>query len=262
MTYTKPKDVTYTQMAMWIDNTSDLEQCDHTKLYEYIYHICYMLAKQRDYFTASDMYDAFCLYCASRTVTRLVCSPHLPRIKYILKYLKISLHGYRIRFLQEEYGNVPENVSLVDIDAPLYVNSLEGSFPELDMIEFSVALSSIDRIIKDYLKKLPQKRNSAEWYNIYMSCLLTLLDSITLTNAQKIAINKKDNIETIYKNYAELRNNSPILFHLDNSMSGYIQVLVNQLRRVISTELSWKTNTHYGADATMQNILLKDLEED
>lgn len=50
MTYKKPAGVTYVQMCMYVDANIYKEQKQENLLYEYIYHICYMLACKSHFF--------------------------------------------------------------------------------------------------------------------------------------------------------------------------------------------------------------------
>ena len=49
-TYTKPKGVTYTQMAIKIDDMAYSDSCDDELLFEYLYHLSFMLAYKAKYF--------------------------------------------------------------------------------------------------------------------------------------------------------------------------------------------------------------------
>ena len=268
MTYNKPKDVTYTQMAIWIDDNAYLEDCDQEKLYTYLYHLSFMLAKKHDYFTSSDIYDRFALYCANSFLLRLKSKrqfiegeKRVPRIKSILNYIKKVIPHCKFHFEEELYGGGTSDVSITSIDNPVYQNTLIDEDNPIEMIEFSVSLQSINVIIKNYLKKIPHKKNSPEWTNIYISCLLTLLNSITPNAEQLEKLSKASDDFTIGKLYTQMRDVPPILYHLDTSMTTYIKVLVNELRKVISTELSWRSHTYYNADATLQNLLISNIEE-
>ena len=126
-----------------------------------------------------------------------------------------------------------------------------------DTMSYSYTLGEISSIVKAHLRKIPRKQHSAEWMNIYLSCMLTLLSSITLSNHQirefkKLKIPKYESLERLY---AQLRYEEPILFHLDPSMSTYIKVLVTELRHVIAAELSWKGDFYISSEESMKNLI-------
>ena len=260
MTYKKPENITYTQMAMWIDENASKHDCNQATLYEYLYLLSYMIAKKRSYFAKAASYDEFCLHCANFYTMRLLMCNESNRVHYILKYIKDTIKFRKIEYQRNTYGETPTEVTLTTIDNPVYINTLVDDSSPLDMIEFAVSLESIDTIVRNYLKKIPHKVNSPEWTNIYLSCLMTLLDNITLTKSQETDRNSMSDMSAVYRIYDDTRKSPPKLFHLDASMESYIRVLVNEIRSVISTELSWKTHTHYNADAVMQGVIASEME--
>ena len=64
------------------------------------------------------------------------------------------------------------------------------------------------------------------------------------------------------KIYKEERVNSIILFHLGESMRGYITVLVNRLKHLISADLSATATSYIPTEMTAKNLLLASLEEE
>ena len=71
LTYTKPPSISYTDMAIWIDNNIYKTSFDEQMCYEYLYHLANMLAAQYRYFDDNQTYDEFSLYAASKLYLRL-----------------------------------------------------------------------------------------------------------------------------------------------------------------------------------------------
>ena len=71
MTFIRPKDVTYTDMCIYIDNNIYTDNYDVNTVYEYLYHIIFMLAKQSQLFNKHKYYDSFAIFGASRVYFRL-----------------------------------------------------------------------------------------------------------------------------------------------------------------------------------------------
>lgn len=274
MTYTKPEDITYTQIAIWIDENAYKADCDQLRLYEYLYHLSNMLAHELSFFSNSTDYDEFALYSATRLFQRLInkkqfeidsdeSEPKLPQIKSILNYIKKVINPYKFDFeLQFKIEDKNLNVistSYFDLESHICDNA-----SLFDQIEFSMTLGSISNIVKAHLKKIPRKQHDPEWINIYISCMLTLLDSITLSKfmQQKISTSIRTTDKMVDNLYVESRSNDPILFHLPDSMSNYIKILVNELRDVIASELSWQSGVHIPTDVTMKNLMCSLLDED
>ena len=265
MTYIKPQDVTYTDMAIWIDHNVYKSDCDQSLLYEYLYHLVVMLSYKHHYFNSSERYDEFGLYSATRLYFRLyndkqfmydeAGNPKMEPVKSILNYIKTVIHPYKVDF-EIEFQNIKEGVISTDttFDVISYISDSSSLF---DQVEFSFTLNDVSQIVKSYLKKIPCKKNSAEWINIYISCLLTLLNSITLTRydivrLEKLTVNTECLLDELYRIQ---RQSDPILFHLPKTKAPYIRVLVNELRHVLVSELNWKNSTNQSVDSLLRIIM-------
>lgn len=269
MTYEKPENVTYTDMAIWIDNNVYLESFDKELLYKYLYLLSYMLTTRLGFFQSARDDDEFSLFAASLLYKRLTNkkqfelksdgAPRMKKITSILNYMKTVLARYKYDY-DIIFRGMPKDpniqvVSTSSFDLESYVADQSCIF---DNLSYAYTVDNLSGIVRQYLKKIPHRKNSAEWDNIYISCLLTLLNTITLTKEQQATLNKQQRkrrfqLDNFYK---ELRNQPPILFHLDNSYSNYIITLVNELRNVLSTEISWKDNTYITNESSVENMLL------
>lgn len=170
----------------------------------------------------------------------------------------------KVDFEHEHYVKTEPDVCTIyanNFDLGAYLVDESNIFNQID---FSYTLSSVSMIVRSHLQKIPYKKNSAEWLNIYVSCLLTLLDSMTLSNFDlKRSHNITRNKETILdRMYTDLRYREPILYHLSPTMSGYIRVLVNELRHVISSQLSFELHSSISVEDTAKNLILSSLEKD
>ena len=68
MTYNKPPNMTYTAMCIYFDNNIYTSDRDDNILYQYLYHICYMLACKSRYFRNYEDYDDFALYASANYI--------------------------------------------------------------------------------------------------------------------------------------------------------------------------------------------------
>lgn len=120
--------------------------------------------------------------------------------------------------------------------------SLHDKCSGLNKSEFDFYLERVDKTILGEISKIPKKKNSAEFLNIYLSCLLTFTDLITpLTidceraNSLKRSVQIQDNFrQSLYK---IPKNYKPILFHLDESFNDYILLLVKKIRIQMRNDL-------------------------
>ena len=260
MTYKKPPNLSYTDMAIWIDNNIQDENIDIDTLYQYLYHLINMLAHKNDYYSCAEDYDSFSLFVASKIYNRITSKRceyrgrKVKNIKSILNYLKKVLYYYK-GIYDKNFINKYNNI----IDDKVISNIVDfQEILEFDKFSFASDISTIPHICSSFLCKIPKKKNSEEWLNIYLSCLLTLLSSMTPPcNLDEKSMNKFDYANKILD---KMRDEEPILYHLDASMSGYIKVLVNELRSILCQNLSYQCRANIGSDSYTRNIIADQLE--
>lgn len=272
MTYPKPS-MKYTDMAKWIDDNIYQGTADTETAYEYLYQLSNMLAHQNEYFQTAEQYDQFSLYAASRLYMRLTNKkqfeytddgyPKMKIIKSILNYLKHVIYPFKVDF-ELEFMIESKHMDVTYASDFDLATELVDNTSLFDSLSFSIALSSIDSIVRAHLMKIPRKKKDPEWVNIYISCMLTLLDSMTLSNdvLQQYSIDELSNTKLFEKLHKELKNSEPILFHLDPSMKNYIRVLVRELRHVLASELSWKSESYMNSDDTIKNLLFSSFNKE
>ena len=268
MTFKKPN-IRYVDMCIWIDDNAYKEDCDDTLLYQYLYHIINMLAHKQNFFNRSQYYDDFALSTATRTFLRLKSpkqyelkqdgEPKLKKIKSILNYLKNTIYPMKVDFEQDTYSQAyvhdADNDEICEHD---FRRLLEKSVDDLNIVDFRVYLRDITKTSRNFISRIPYKTNSAKWNNIYLSCLLTFLNSITLD--RKSIEKLKSAKETLHpalleKLYKEEQKDSLLTYHLEPSMNNYIEVLVRELKHVIAKDLSETLHTYIPSQISIQNII-------
>lgn len=250
--YTKPHNLKYTDMAIWIDQNAYKEDCDDQQMYEYLYHIMSMLAFTGKYFKTFEEYDEFSLFAATTIFMRYRDDRptdnkgnEIKPINSVLNYAKRVAIPLKLQF-QQQYAP-----SALSLDAEVgeanntsVHNMIMDSTDAFNISNFRLYLYSIPNTVRAFLSKIPYKPDTMEWYNIYISCLLTLLNSITLPQATidelKAAQEAGEAIrpELIDKLYKDARSSGVTLYHLPNTMQDYIRVLTNEIRHIICTDLS------------------------
>ena len=251
MLYTKPKDIRYVDMCIWIDENAYKDDCNDEKLFEYLYHICNMLAYKRRFFKRSRYYEDFAIYFASQLYLRLRSQKQfelknaetgeyrLDKIKSILNYAKTKAYPAKVAFEQQEYYQsiyIDDNEQIISEQLS---DTIARYIDDISIIEFSDYLNSIKGVLTSFLDALPWYYSKVDKLNIQMSCILSLLVQILPKNYDNISQNlKKENTKEKYLlNALENTKNDIILYHLDNSMRQFILTLVNQLKQIISADL-------------------------
>lgn len=281
MTFKKPKNISYTEMAIWIDENAYLPDCDDSKLFEYLYHLVEMLAYKRAFFKSTATYDEFSIITATRIYYRLRNkdqfvllengTPKLTQVKSILNYIKKTIYLLKVKYEQEAYSQanpytLEDQEKNAEIQANILINNYKSSKKQLTQVEVDDYISSISKIIRDFLKKIPHKNNSNEFLNIYTSCLLSFLNLITLSNKNKKRFKSflkahvlNDNyINSLYK---EEQANYIILYHLDESMHDYINILVNEIKFIIINDILNMKNEYDNQNDLILDLIYKNIED-
>ena len=127
-------------------------------------------------------------------------------------------------------------------------------------IEFEYYLSTLSNTIKDFLKYSPYYNDKLTLQNIYISCLLTLLNQVTLSNPNKKRMQNR--LESMYniedfinKIYIEEQQDSIILFHLNACFKNYISTLVNEIKILMVKDLKHLIGGSEPTEAVMQAIM-------
>jgi hypothetical protein len=272
MFFDKP-DIRYVDMCMYIDDTVYSGDFNQELVYQYLYHIIMMIAVKRNYFDTRSALDDFSLYAASSYYMRLTderqfgnCQT-LPKIRSILNYVRKTLFSLKRDYCKKYISNneVPcEEFVVSDRDSfSMYVGS---RVDPMGRIEVGNYLGSIQPVIKEFLMTIPYKYGTPIWNNIYISCMLSFLNSVTLRNRDLERINnfKRPNTLTdslLNKLYLQERYQSTILYHLDDSMYNYITVLTNRIRHKIASEVSHSINTYTNSYINMKNLMVSNIQE-
>lgn len=276
MTYHKDPDITYNQMAMYIDENIYSEEPDIELIYQYMYHIIYMLAKHNRYFKYNDDYDKFSLYMSTQIYLRYQNkdqyvlddsgNPKLEKVKSVMNYIKQTIGVYKIRFQNKEFSqNITHEEYEFDIDYS-FDNVLQTYIDNLNCSEFTMTLNDVGKTCRKFLSSIPYKQNSKMWLNIYLSVMMTFLNRMTLKQPhierlKTLTDRVKCKNYHIMDIYDELDMEKPILYHLPEHMSNYIDVLCRQLKHLVGKDLSEIYHTNISTDLTFYKYNYEGVEE-
>lgn len=279
MLYKLPKDITYTQMAIWIDEHAYEDDVDEELLFEYLYHLSMMLARKARYFKDPEYLEMFAVELATAGFMRLHNrkqyiydehgNPKMSKLKSILNYLKVILYPRKVEFEQNNYAqtDIPAQAEETEdlTSGYTFANLLQNNADDLFKVDFKCCLETIINTIQLCLKDIPYKYKSTEWNNIYISCLLSFLNSITLSNDDfdrikdlKFMTNKLSALNHCFDNYREC----VILFHLPESMRDYIQIQTTRIRHALAKDLTDIINTEIDTHSLSSSIIKKEINSD
>ena len=254
MTFYKPKDLTFTQIAQWVDANHMCAHCDEEKLCQYIYHLVVLKTQQCAFFNDTEQLDDFSLYCTSRLLQKIRKNRQTGEvIKSITNYIKTVIGHYKADYISEFCSGSPE-YEIANFDICDFSDYLIDTASSSDFHHYWYDCIRTSDVICNHLKTIPRKKNSAEWTNIYTSCLLTLTDRIRAATEiiKKADIKDPQILNRIIRN---LRKRSPILYHLDDTKSMYISVLVNELTHALASEISHSIASKVSVSACMRNLI-------
>lgn len=272
MFFEKPN-VRYVDMCIYIDDHIYTYDYSEELVYQYLYHIISMLTLKRNYFSNKHQREEFSLFAASHYYMRLTDKRQfeedskLEPIKSILNYIIKTLFGVRQKYCKKfvcEQEIPSEDVVNIDLDS--FTIYTQQQLNGICKVDFKSCLGDTDGFIREYLKDIPYQYGTTMWNNIYISCLLSFLNSITLRNRdiKRIENYKYQGCYTdtlLTKLYLEEKYSSTILYHLDDSMYNYITVLTHKIRHQLACELSQSAHSYISPYITMKNLLLSNTTE-
>ena len=277
MIYKKPENMKYTDMCIYIDNNmeylakaSDPDNTIVENVYKYLYLIVYALSCKQKFFRDIQDYDDFSVITASILYMRIVDKrQYLPDgdpkkikpIKSSLNYIKSALYGLKVNYQQENffptmhpklYGEIETGTAAKEIIESQDADKMHEAIME----EFSFIPRKIERVIK----RSPYRNNPVFCKNLYISLLLSFVDSITLTNSflskyNKRKVKDKQADTRLIKIYMDQQDNKPILYHLPESLSDYVKVLLNEVKKDFAVNLMDTKSAFNLSDDTIKNII-------
>ena len=281
MIFPKPK-LKYTEMAMYVDDkiNSDSYPTEEEleSIYIYLYHIIRMLAYKHKYFTKTYYYDDFSLTVAADMMNRFIYNPKLyqldeqgnpkmEKIKSCLNYIKSVLYGRKVAFEQKAYSQKispqSENINLTDFS---FANQIRSSNREIINSNINLYLNDLGKTISNYIDQICIYKDVMIKKNIKISCYLSLLGSVIFTESVV------DDVVSKYKTpkakysylcgvYERNRENSIVLYHLDESLRNYIVVLVRRIYGLIESDIKLlNVEDHYVSDSVLADIAFSELD--
>lgn len=270
----------YTSMAIYIDKHIYEEKHNDVLIFKYLRLLLGMFAHKRGYFLTKEDVDGFSIMGATRIYMRLTSSKQylpdgdpkkLPKIKSVLNYIKKLLYPLKVDYQKWAFGKVFDADFDGDIDDTKIREDLLVRFKKgtegMQIVECEDYFKSLPGIIKRVVKDTPYAKNKVLAQNLYMSCLITLLRSITVSNENKKRLDVEAHTRQIKLDsvsndvYFQERSSSLLLYHLDDSFKGLVSVLINKIRKEVSQEICEILDYYNPTDDMLENVLMQPLAE-
>lgn len=232
--FKKPKDVRFVDMAIWIDNNIHNPDCDMNKAFTYMYLLAYMLGSKAKYFRNIEDYDGFACYLAYSTFMRLTDNTK-PPVKSVLNYMKSIMYFRKMGYEQEVYSEMIDPIYNKNWDSDTYreqgITILESSNREIIKQSVDDIFKCLPSIIKENIPKV-YSSNKVLYSNLYISVLLSLTSKFTLPEQNRLYLENKLKEKVAFNEvnyYRKHLTDELILWHVPDSMSGVVQVIINKV---------------------------------
>lgn len=275
MIFEKDPKVRYVDMAIYIDHHVYSGEFDEELVYQYLYFLIYMLAKKKRYFSSEKSYDDFSIWLATKMYIRLTDprqfeeDEKLEKITSVLNYIKGILYAKKVEFNQEsnfqstlgkfnsKYIKDFDDDALIDYYRP----TVEARNKEIIQQSLIGIFETIPKMFELELRKSPYKNNKSVLNYLYLSCMLTFMDTITIPNRQleKIehAMIKHPSVDI--SKYINNSKTNIILYNVPEYLKDYVKLIYTRVKnRVVddikdcisqyslsTTELTAVVNSNY-----------------
>ena len=263
MLYTKNDDKRYTMMCKEFDEEFPRQDRDDNKLYRYLYLIFYMLACKENFFQNNFAdYDKYAQFAATTIYMRFLKKlEHDERVKSILNYAKASMRFLKTMYQNEEFETIisPEHgVDTTKLAANIH-DSIVSDYNEGLVEDMEMTLCSIADVINDVLDETQFANNELMRHRLYISCMLTLLNSITLPRDSSLlksrGRNKNTNDALFIEALSKEREKPAIVWNLNENLANQVKVIVNKVRKDLSESINEVSKDHTLPDDVVDLIL-------
>ena len=263
MLYTKNDDKRYTMMCKEFDEEFPRPDRDDNKLYRYLYLIFYMLACKENFFqTNFANYDKYAQFAATTIYVRFLKKlEHGERVKSILNYANASMRFLKTMYQNEEFATIisPEQgVDTTKLSASIH-DSIVADYSDGLVEDMERTLCSIGDVINDVLDDTQFANNELTRHRLYISCMLTLLNSITLPRDSSLlksrGRNKNTNDTLFIEALSREREKPTIMWNLNDNLSNQVKVIVNKVRKDLSENINEVSKDHTLPDDVVDLIL-------
>jgi hypothetical protein len=265
MLYTKPANKTYVDLAIEFDAEFYSGHRDDNKLYKYMYLLYYMLSCKKKYFQKFEDYDAYSQFAATTIYMRFIKKEKQgERIKSVLNYCKSTLYSLKVMYQNDTFNEVwtegDNNSGSMKSTMDAKVQADYNEDLKTALIE---GFKQLPKIVWKVIQETPYKNDSLMCNSLYLSCMLSLIEAFTPTakTESKMKDVNKDSDAILLKSIDKDRNNSIILWHLDESLAPYIQTLTNKIRAELSKEVE-NTRKSYLLENDVVDAILNSVYDD
>jgi hypothetical protein len=259
MLYTKPAHKSYVALAMEFDKEFYSGHRDDNKLYSYMYLLYYMLACKKQYFHLFEDYDAYSQFAATTIYMRFLKKEKQgEKIKSVLNYCKSTLYSLKVMYQNDTFNEVwSEDKTDAEAMKTEMASHVQADYNEDLKVALVENFKTLPAIIWKTIRQTPYKNDDLMCRKLYLSCMLSLINSLNISKKtkDKMSSPSKDSDAVLMKSLAKQREESMILWHLDDSMEDYVKTLINKVKVIFSKQLEDTKNSYILEDDVLDAIL-------
>lgn len=276
MTYTKPKNMKYVDMCKYFDEHFHVDSAerDDYLLYQYMYHIVYMLACKQRYFNNFDDYDEFAIFASNILYTRFDKFEREGRpVKSILNYIKATLYALKATYISKM--KTQDLTRDIGFDTDGFAERMKSNYQfnynrnkELPNAIIGT-IRSLPYIASKVVLSTPYRNDKLMMKRLYQSCMLSLLNEFTMSNYLRHKIDGRNErsledlsidseMKMMHKEYTN--NSGTILWNLPDKYKDYVTVLTRRIKNELSKELL-RTENEYRLEDNILNCMLKNFTD-
>lgn len=243
-------------MCKYIDDNAYKKDADINLIYVYISTIYKSLAFNQRMFQDVSQYEPFGHYAATRMLLRLTNERQflpesdpkkLEKVVSILNFIKSTLVPYKLMFLQHETLMI-DTMEKEDIIYSGHntcgISEYDSCYNGLLNIDVKTYLTQLKPLIWEIIEMTPYYSDIKMRHNLYISCLLTLVRSVTINNKDLYRFSNRlsnstysftDNaFETLFNKEWET---APVVWNLPKEFKDYVKILVIKIKNRIMDSL-------------------------
>ena len=264
--YQKPPGMKYTDLCIYIDNNFYKEDCDYELCFKYMWILAVMLATKSKLFTRAKDYEDFAFELALSTYQRMI-DKNKSQITSVLNYMKSIIVFRKMSFVNKRSQEIVDPTYTPGWDPVEYSSNyqeiLESSNRERSLTNICDCIKDLHIIIKSNIPKV-YRSDKATFRNLYISSLLTLINRFTLANSHLEFYNRKISSSSLneVKFYSNYLDNKIILWHLDNSMSAVVTLIINKTLNYFAEEIKGMLVDMRISNEEFNNIIFSELGSD
>lgn len=260
VTYNKTNNLRYTQLCMYIDahmkdviNTGEHPEIE-ARIFEYMYHVIYALARKSCFFHKFEDYDAYALYAASEVYVAMhnkylhegeeQRGKIIVPVKSCLNFIKTVMFPLKINYQRAEFAHVADAALGHDTEGMLESarESVQADYRNALWDDLEEAIKTIPNYLRRYLARSPFRNDKDMCSKLYISAMLTLLNSITLPQKLRNRLDRKAfndtsaKITSRFSNSYKANDEEVILWHLDEGFKVFVLVLMRKAKGHFTNE--------------------------